>query len=288
MKRPDPQRALALGAGLVIVGLTAAAFWLSYSHLAGVASANGLQSSPVRAWAWPACLDLFIVAGELLWLRASLMKRFDWWAFGLTTSGSFGSIALNVAGVGTSAPALAYIVAAVPPTAALLAFGALMKQVHQALSEPAEPISVDVIHTDRLADLERVLVPEVQPAAYPQLPAAVPEAVPAGVRLLPIVARPEIEVTAEPVIPVPVLLPAPVTVMAAAEQARTVVTEPVGEVVTEMTTAEQLRAARRLNRESVKENGRPVTIERLREELSLSRRDATALRREIVRKTVTS
>lgn len=138
----NPSRALAIAAGLVIIALTAAAFWLSYAHLAEVASAHGLQGSPVRAWAWPATLDLFIVAGELLMLRAALAKRVDWWAIGLTTVGSLGSIVLNVAGVtGTrdpsAVPLLDYVVAAVPPTAALLAFGALMRQVHQALAGAA-------------------------------------------------------------------------------------------------------------------------------------------------------
>jgi len=141
MKTVNPSRALAIGAGAVIIALTAAAFWLSYAHLAEVASAHGLGGSPVRAWAWPATLDLFIVAGELLMLRAALSKCVDWWAIGLTVVGSGGSIALNVAGVGPGAGALAYVVAAVPPTAALLAFGALMRQVHQALAGHAAGVT---------------------------------------------------------------------------------------------------------------------------------------------------
>lgn len=134
MKR-NPSRALAIAAGLVIVALTAAAFWLSYAHLAEVALAHGMRDKEVRAWAWPATLDLFIVAGELLMLRAALASRVDWWAIGLTVVGSGGSIVLNVAGVGSHAELLDYVVAAVPPTAALLAFGALMRQIHQALAE---------------------------------------------------------------------------------------------------------------------------------------------------------
>lgn len=128
---------LAIGAALVIIALTAAAFWLSYAHLHAVAASHGLASSFSRAWAWPATLDLFIVAGELLMLRASLARTTDWWAIGLTVVGSGGSIALNVFGVGGNDP-LAYVVAAVPPTAALLAFGALMRQVHSLLAEHAE------------------------------------------------------------------------------------------------------------------------------------------------------
>lgn len=133
---PKSTRVLTIAASGVIVALTAAAFWLSYAHLRSVAAAYGLSASPARAWAWPATLDLFIVAGELLLLRASLTGRTDWWAIGLTVTGSGGSIALNISGVGAHAHTLNYVVAAVPPTAALLAFGALMRQVHDALAAP--------------------------------------------------------------------------------------------------------------------------------------------------------
>lgn len=122
---------LAAGAALVTIALTAAAFWLSYEHLHDVANGHGLTAT--RAWVWPATVDLFIVTGELLVLRASLRSRVDPWAIALAALGSIGSIALNISGVGASAPALDYIVAAVPPTAALVAFGALMRQVHEAL-----------------------------------------------------------------------------------------------------------------------------------------------------------
>ncbi|MDX3229396.1 DUF2637 domain-containing protein [Streptomyces sp. ME19-01-6] len=132
--RFDARHGLAVGAALATVALTAAAFWLSYEHLHDTAAANGLGG--VRAWAWPATIDMFIVVGELLMLRASLARHTDPWAIGLTSVGSLGSIALNVAGVGTGAKPLEYIVAAVPPVAALLAFGALMRQVHQRLSAP--------------------------------------------------------------------------------------------------------------------------------------------------------
>lgn len=139
--RPQPAKyapeRYALGAaGAVIVALTAAGFWLSYAHLAEVAGQHGLGSSPIRQWAWPATLDAFIVAGELLMLRAGLRAVTDGWAVVLTATGSVGSIALNVAGVGGTGrpgpvPVLDYVVAAVPPTAALLAFAVLMRQIHQ-------------------------------------------------------------------------------------------------------------------------------------------------------------
>lgn len=142
MTKHTAERYALVAAGAVIVVLTAGGFWLSYAHLAGVAGQHGLSNSPVRQWTWPATLDAFIVAGELLMLRAGLRNVPDWWAITLTATGSVGSIALNVAGVsgtrnGTAVPLLDYVVAAVPPTAALLAFGALMRQIHQLITEPA-------------------------------------------------------------------------------------------------------------------------------------------------------
>ncbi|WP_330478652.1 DUF2637 domain-containing protein [Streptomyces platensis] len=126
---------LTVAAGVVIIALTAGAFWLSYAHLHDVAAKYGLGGSAERAWAWPATLDLFIVAGEILMLVAALDKRKDAWAIALTVVGSAGSIALNVFGVGDSAEPLEYVVAAVPPAAALLAFGVLMRQIHVALTK---------------------------------------------------------------------------------------------------------------------------------------------------------
>ena len=253
MKAPDPSRSLALSAGLVIVALTAAAFWLSYAHLAEVASAHGLGGSPVRAWAWPATLDLFIVAGELLMLRSALAKRVDWWAIGLTVVGSGGSIALNVAGVGPGAGALAYVVAAVPPTAALLAFGALMRQVHQALAG----------HDD---DAPAVTAEVTAPVTVERADVAPPA------------------VVTSPVIALPAASPvwddwatSKVTAAVAAETPRQVVTE----VVTR-TPADLRRDARRLHRQVVTSGGRGVTIEQLRAEFGISRREAADLRREVV------
>ncbi|MFH0520396.1 DUF2637 domain-containing protein [Streptomyces sp. M41] len=126
----------ALAAVLTVV-LTAVAFWLSYEHLQEVAARHGMAEAVARSWAWPATVDLFIVIGELLILRASLAHRVDWWAIALVTAGDGASIALNVAGVGQDANALNYVVAAVPPVAALLAFGALMRQVHTYLARRA-------------------------------------------------------------------------------------------------------------------------------------------------------
>ncbi|MFD7858317.1 DUF2637 domain-containing protein [Streptomyces microflavus] len=295
MTRTAPDRALAAGAATVTVLLTAAAFWLSYEHLHDVADTNGLDAE--RAWVWPATVDLFIIAGEVLMLRAALRNRVDPWAITLAATGSLGSIALNVAGVGMDARPLEYVVAAVPPVAALLAFGALMRQVHEALAT-ARPV-VKVTSSPAAAAVIR----------------PVPEPVPAGVRLLPIVST---KVTAPEAPPVPAepptvtlerLTPGPeqvvtrpvtveafrpitwptatlpgatvavrkVTAAVPADDTRQVVTVPVT-----ITPSELRKRARALNRQVVTETGRPVTIERLRDEYGLSRRDATDLRRHVV------
>ena len=252
MKRIDPSRALATAAGCVIIALTVAAFWLSYAHLAEVATAHGLGAAAERAWAWPATLDLFIVAGELLMLRAALTKCVDPWAIGLTVVGSGGSIALNVAGVGAAADPLNYVVAAVPPTAALLAFGALMRQVHQALAGRAE-VTEDAAPVTTEVTIERG--------------APVP---------VPVVTR--------PVIALPAASPmwdefttSKATTAVATEVPRKVVTS----VVT-LTPADLRRDARRMHRKVVTSGGRGVTIEQLRTEFGLSRREAADLRREVV------
>ncbi|MGW3651876.1 DUF2637 domain-containing protein [Streptomyces sp. NPDC000878] len=137
MSRINARDGLAIGAAVVTVLLTAAAFWLSYEHLHDIAGGNGLDGA--RAWAWPATVDLFIIAGELLMLRASLARQgMDWWAVTLAAFGSLGSIALNVFGVGDGAQPMEYVVAAVPPSAALVAFGALMRQLHERLAQDAQ------------------------------------------------------------------------------------------------------------------------------------------------------
>ncbi|WJV51317.1 DUF2637 domain-containing protein [Streptomyces flavofungini] len=151
MTKHDAERYALTMAGVVIVALTGGAFWLSYAHLADVAGQHGLGNSPIRRWAWPATLDAFIVAGELLMLRASLRRVTDGWAIAVTAIGSVGSIALNVAGVSgtdnaSTVPVFDYVVAAVPPAAAMVAFGVLMRQIHQLVAHPADDPDAGSVH----------------------------------------------------------------------------------------------------------------------------------------------
>ncbi|MGW0699245.1 DUF2637 domain-containing protein [Streptomyces sp. NPDC002867] len=168
----------AIAAALTVL-LTAVAFWLSYEHLQEVAARHGMAEAVARSWAWPATVDLFIVIGELLILRASLAHRVDWWAIGLVTAGDGASIALNVAGVGQDANALNYVVAAVPPVAALLAFGALMRQVHAYLARramtgvDAPPPGVNAPSTPVTVTVDRP--PATPPTEGPREAEALPE-----------------------------------------------------------------------------------------------------------------
>ncbi|MGY4903301.1 DUF2637 domain-containing protein [Streptomyces sp. 900116325] len=174
--RSDTILRLAVLAAVLTIGLTAVTFWLSYEALHTLASDNGLQGE--RAWAWPATIDAFIIIGEVLILRASLLRRVDWLAVFLTASGSIGSIVLNVASAG-EVDRMTQVVHAVPPCAALLIFTALMRQIYRALSAPvvAPSTSVDAAPdapvVERVEEPAPVLPPMPAQAPAPQLPAAV-------------------------------------------------------------------------------------------------------------------
>lgn len=189
-QRLDVMTTLAVIAAVASVILTMAAFWLSYEHLHDVAARYGLGHSAVRSWAWPATVDLFILIGEVLILRASLRRSVDRWAIGLTVVGSGGSIALNVAGVGSHAQPMNYVVAAVPPIAALLAFGALMRQLHGALAARVE-IPAEVPRQVESEALQSAPVPapavaaEAPPAPALGRPESTPQSAPSDALVAP-------------------------------------------------------------------------------------------------------
>ncbi len=166
---------LAVLAALLTIGLTAVTFWLSYEALHTLAADNGLRGE--RAWAWPATIDAFIIIGEVLILRASLLRRVDWLAVFLTASGSVGSIVLNVASAG-EVDRMTQVVHAVPPCAALLIFTALMRQIYRALSTPVVAPSTSVDTTTDVPVVERV-APVEQAPVLPPKPQQAPELPPA-------------------------------------------------------------------------------------------------------------
>lgn len=167
-------------AATIIVILTGVSLWLSYAHLHDVDVTYGLADDTARSWAWPATLDLFYLAGELLVLLAALRRRIDWWAICITVSGAGASITLNVAGVGNSARPLDYVVAAIPPVASLLAFGALMNQVFRLLTRASTltPAAAAQTQVTNGAD-EEATTPVVAPATAVTTPVPAPVSAPA-------------------------------------------------------------------------------------------------------------
>lgn len=143
--------------------LTGAAFWLSYQYLQELAASHGLRTSPVRSWVWPGTIDLFIVIGELLCLRAAFTRTVDKWAIALTAFGGVASIGLNIVSVGRHAHPLEYVVHSTPSVAALLGFGVIMQAVHRMISD--QPTDQDTPHREQPAE---------QPTAHAEQPEAAP------------------------------------------------------------------------------------------------------------------
>lgn len=123
-------------AGMVLVtaAATAVGFWLSYSGLHDFALRAGLRGP--EAWAWPSSVDLFIAAGEAGVTISALRKESDWPAWGYLALGLAMSVTGNVLHVHRGPlPWPPYAVAAVPPVAAMLALGALLRQVYRLASD---------------------------------------------------------------------------------------------------------------------------------------------------------
>jgi hypothetical protein len=174
---PEIIRKLMAAAVAATILLTIAAFWLSYAHLHTVANGHGLNGS--RAWTWPSTIDLFIVIGEISILVANLIDRTDTWAIFVTVVGSVGSIALNVAGVGTDAPGLNYVVAAVPPSAALLAFGLLMRQLKAFLTRQKKAVPTFVPTAEDATEPATETAPAVDETTVETAPPVASESEPA-------------------------------------------------------------------------------------------------------------
>jgi Protein of unknown function (DUF2637) len=122
------------GVVAAMVAATAAAtvvgFWLSYAGLHTFAARAGLHGA--EAWAWPAAVDLFIVAGEGGVTISALRRRRDKLAWCYLAVGFAASVAGNVLHVDTAHLAWTrYAVAAVPPVAAMLALAAVLRQVYR-------------------------------------------------------------------------------------------------------------------------------------------------------------
>jgi hypothetical protein len=126
-------------AGMIVAtaAATAVGFWLSYAGLHVFALRAGLHGP--EAWAWPASVDLFILAGEAGVTISALRREKDPMAWGYLGLGFAASVAGNVLHVARD-DVLAwtpYAVAAVPPMAAMLALAALLRHAYRIATDRA-------------------------------------------------------------------------------------------------------------------------------------------------------
>jgi hypothetical protein len=138
---------------------TAVGFWLSYDGLHVFALRSGLHGA--EAWAWPASVDLFILAGESGVTVSALRRTRDRAAWLYLAIGFAASVTANVLHVDPAALHWTrYAVAAVPPVAAMLALAALLRQVYR-LAEHGVPGEAGAVpaglngHSERAIDLFR-------------------------------------------------------------------------------------------------------------------------------------
>ena len=127
-------RALNRGTTSGVIGLAVAGFAMSYDALHSLALTQGVP--PALAWMWPLVVDGFIVIASLSVVRAVADGRRAGYPWLLVLTFSTISVAFNVV---HAAPTLvARFVAAIPPTALVLSFELLMRQLrHQLTTNPA-------------------------------------------------------------------------------------------------------------------------------------------------------
>jgi hypothetical protein len=155
-----PARRSLIAASVVAVFFASAAgFWLSYAGLHAFAFRAGLRGP--EAWAWPASVDLFILAGELGVTISAVRGRRDKIAWAYLIAAALLSVTFNVLHV-QEHPVWwgRYAVAAVPPAAAILALAALMRQVFRGITAVPATIGGTVpsqVHADAVSAAAKAL-----------------------------------------------------------------------------------------------------------------------------------
>ncbi len=127
-------RALNRGTTSGVLGLAVAGFTMSYDALHSLALTQGVQAT--LAWMWPLVVDGFIVIASLSVVRAVADSRHAAYPWLLVLTFSAISVTFNI--VHAAPTAIARFVAAIPPTALVLSFELLMRQLrHQLNTNPA-------------------------------------------------------------------------------------------------------------------------------------------------------
>jgi hypothetical protein len=128
-------RALNRGTTSGVLGLAAGGFAMSYDALHSLALTQGVPAA--LAWVWPLVVDGFIVVASLSVVRAVSDNRRAYYPWLLVLTFSTISVAFNV--VHAAPTVVARFVAAIPPTALVLSFELLMRQLRQQLgTQPAQ------------------------------------------------------------------------------------------------------------------------------------------------------
>ena len=108
---------------------------MSYDALHSLAVEQGVPAP--LAWLWPLVVDGFIVVASLSVVRAVADRRHAAYPWLLVLAFSSISVAFNV--VHAAPTVVARFVAAIPPTALVLSFELLMRQLRQQLSTNPAP-----------------------------------------------------------------------------------------------------------------------------------------------------
>lgn len=137
---------------LATIAATIVGFWLSYRGLHQFAVLGGDRGS--EAWAWPAAVDLFTLAGELGVTISALTRKNDPLSWALLVAGFVPSVGFNVLRIDPFTVTWAhYAVAAVPPVSAMLALAALLRQVYRLVLAMA-PASGEAVSAAAPTDAE--------------------------------------------------------------------------------------------------------------------------------------
>ena len=126
-------RALNRGTTSGVLGLAVAGFAMSYDALHSLALTQGVPAT--LAWMWPLVVDGFIVIASLSVVRAVADSRRAGYPWLLVLTFSTISVTFNV--VHAAPTVVARFVAAIPPTALVLSFELLMRQLRQQLGTNA-------------------------------------------------------------------------------------------------------------------------------------------------------
>jgi hypothetical protein len=128
-------RALNRGTTCGVIALAVAGFAMSYDALHSLAVEQGVPAP--LAWMWPLVVDGFTVVASLSVVRAVADNRRARYPWSLVLAFSTISIAFNV--VHAAPTAVARFVAAIPPTALVLSFELLMRQLRLQPSSTCAP-----------------------------------------------------------------------------------------------------------------------------------------------------